>query len=97
MPIKRKLAKDFNTWDRIMSMATEAVRTIQQPLSSQGWENLLSKTLEIDLETSVRIFEELVTRGTLIFTRIKGKRSIYINDRTPEFKRYMWFGDLRYE
>ena len=97
MPIKRKLAKDFNTWDRIISMAIEAVRTIQQPLSSKGWENLLSKTLEIDLETSISIFEELVTRGILIFTRIRGKRSIYINDRTPEFKRYMWFGDLHHD
>ncbi len=96
MPIKRKLAKEFDTWKRIVSLGRDAVRLIQYPLSDQGWENLISKELEIDIETSIRIFEELVTEGILIFTRMRAKRAIYINDRTPEFKRYMWSGDLKY-
>lgn len=96
MPIKRKLVKEFNTWDRIMSMATDAVRSIQQPLSNQGWHNLISKKIEVDMEMTSRIFEELITNGVLIFIRMKGNRVIYINDRTPEFKKYMWSGDLQY-
>ncbi len=96
MPIKRKLAKQFDTWERIVIMARDAVRLIQQPLSQQGWFNLISKELEIDIEMSSRIFEELITNGVLIFTRMKNNRAIYINDRTPEFKRYMWYGDIEY-
>jgi hypothetical protein len=96
MPIKRKLAKEFNTWNRIIFMARDSVRIIQQPLTDQGWKNLISKELEIDIETSTRIFEELVEKGVLIFTRTRANRAIYINDRTPEFKRYMWSGDLEY-
>ena len=96
MPIKRKLVKEFDTWKRIVSLGKDAVRFIQYPLSDQGWKNLISKELEIDIETSIRIFEELVTEGILIFTRMRVNRPIYINDRTPEFKRYMWSGDLKY-
>ena len=96
MPIKRKLAKQFNTWDRMVSLGVDAVRLIQYPLSNQGWNNLISKELEIDIETSVRIFEELVTKGVLIFTRMRQARAIYINDRTPDYKRYMWSSDLQY-
>lgn len=94
MPIKRKLAKQFNTWDRIVSMARESVRIIQQPLTDQGWKNLISSELEIDIETADSIFEKLIVEGILIFTRMKSKKAIYINDRTPEFKRYMWSGDI---
>ena len=94
MPIKRKLAKEFDTWKRIISLGRDAVRLIQQPLSDQGWKSLISKELEIDIETCTRIFEDLVTEGILIFTRMHAKRAIYINDRTPEFKKYMWSGDL---
>ncbi len=94
MPIKRKLAKQFETWDIIVSMSRDSVRKIQQPLTNQGWTNLISRELEIDIETSTRIFEELIIKGILIFTRMRGKKAIYINDRTPEFKRYMWSGDL---
>ncbi len=94
MPIKRKLAKQFNTWDRVVSMARESIRIIQQPLTDQGWKNLISSELEIDIETANSIFEKLIIEGTLIFTRMKGKKAIYINDRTPEFKRYMWSGDI---
>lgn len=89
MPIKRRLAKEFNTWDRIISMAIEAIRIIHSPLSDEGWKHLISKELEIDLSTAGRVFEELITRNNLIFTRIRGKRSIYINDRTPESRRYI--------
>lgn len=94
MPIKRKLAKEFDTWKRIVSLGRDAVRLIQHPLSDQGWENLISKELEIDIETSTHVFEDLVTEGVLIFTRTHAKRAIYINDRTPEFKKYMWSGDI---
>lgn len=97
MPIKRKLAKQFNTWDRIISMSKEAVRIIQQPLTDKGWKHLISRELELDIEISVRIFEELITNGVLIFTRMKGKRAIYISDRTPEFKRYIWSGAITNE
>ena len=94
MPIKRKLAKEFDTQKRIVSLGRDAVRRIQQPLSDQGWKSLISKELEIDIETSTSIFEDLVTEGILIFTRMHAKRAIYINDRTPEFKKYMWSGDI---
>ncbi len=96
MPIKRKLAKEFDIWKRIVFLGRNAVRLIQQPLSDQGWKNLISKELEIDIETSTHVFEDLITEGVLIFTRMHAKRAIYINDRTPEFKRYMWSGDLNF-
>jgi len=85
MPIKRKLAKQFDTWSRVVTMARDSVRLIKQPLSDKGWCNLISKEVETDMEMSTRIFEELIT-----------KRVIYMNDRTPEFKRYTWSGDLEY-
>ena len=94
MPIKRKLVKQFDTWERVVSMARDSVRLIQQPLSDKGWCNLISKEIEIDMEMASRIFEELITNGVLIFTRMRRNRAIYINDRTPEFKKYMWSGDL---
>jgi len=96
MPIKRKLAKQFDTWSRVVTMARDSVRLIKQPLSDKGWCNLISKEVEIDMEMSTRIFEELITNGVLIFIRMRGKRVIYMNDRTPEFKRYTWSGDLEY-
>lgn len=97
MPIKRKFAKQFEVWDIIVSLARDAVRELRQPLTSNGWKHLISRELEIDIETSIRIFEELVENGVLSFVRTRGKKAIYINDRTPEFKKYMWSGDLHYE
>lgn len=99
MPIKRAYAKSRNhgkVWSRLISMAIDAVREYDAPLSDSGWKNLLSKELEIDIETSTRLFEELITKGVLSFVRLKGKRTIYINDRTPDFKKYSWSGDLQY-
>ncbi len=78
-------------------MAKDNVRLIKQPLSDKGWKNLISRELEIDIETSIIIFEQLIVDGVLIFTRTKNKKSIYINDRTPEFKKYMWSGNIDYE
>ncbi len=94
MPIKRKQTKQFDTWDRIFSMGRDAVRLLQQPLTNQGWINYIAKEIEIGIENSTVIFEALVTDGTLIFVRMKSNEAIYINDRTPEFKRYMWSGDI---
>lgn len=97
MPIKRKYAKKKNdNWNLIISIAIDAVREFSKPLSDLGWKNFLSKELELDIETSTRIFEELVSEGILSFTRLKGKRTIYINDRTPDYKKYSWSGDLHY-
>jgi len=94
MPIKRSLAKQFKTWDKVISLAIDSVREIDQPLTDRGWKNLISRELEIDIETSTRIFEQLVENGVLNFVRTRGKKTIYINDRTPEFKKYMWSGDI---
>ncbi len=94
MPIKRNLINQFDTWDRILSMAKDTIRLIQQPSTDLGWKNLIAKDLEIDIDTATRVIETLIEEGVLIFTRMRGKKAIYINDRTPEFKRYMWSGDI---
>ena len=94
MPIKRKLAKQFNGWDTLVSISRDAIRLVQQPLTSHGWINLISRELEIDIEMANNIFLELLGDDLFLFVRMVDKKPIYINDRTPEFKRYMWFGDI---
>ena len=94
MTIKRNLVKQSIVWYTIISMCIDAVRLLQQPLTNKGWINYIAKEIEIGIENSTIIFEALVTEGVLIFTRMMANKAIYINDRTPEFKRYMWFDDV---
>lgn len=94
MPIKRKQINQFDTWDRILSMAKDTIRLIQQPLTDLGWKNLIAKDLDIDIDTATHVIETLIEEGVLIFTRMRSNKAIYINDRTPEFKRYMWSDDI---
>lgn len=97
MPIKRKLAKEIDDdWNIVFSLAKNVVREVEQPLSDSGWKLLISREIEIDIEITTRVFEKLIEEGVLSFVRKRGKRTIYVNDRTPEFKRYMWSGDLNY-
>lgn len=98
MPIPRELAKKTtDVFARLLEFATEEVRTVQIPLTDNGWKQYIIKKLEVDEDISERLFKELIEKGVLIHTRILHKKPLYISDTTPDFKRYMWTSDLIYE
>lgn len=98
MPIPRELAKKTtDVFGRLLEFAIEEVRTIQVPLTDNGWKQFLIKKLEVDENIAGKLFTKMIEQGILTHTRILHKKPLYISDTTPDYKRYMWTGDLIYE
>ena len=74
---------------RLSTMAIECIRLIKRPFTYNGWINIVSRKLEIDIDKSTGLVDELINFEYLLFTRIIGKQNIYASDRTPEYFRWL--------
>lgn len=94
MPIKRHQINNYNIHNSLFDISKNTVRKLKTPLSSDSWKEYILTELNVDMSIAEYLFDNLVDENVLIFINIRKNESIYISDRLPQFKSYMWSEDI---